>query len=115
MKTESKTADDYKTARIVFDRSYAPCGFLIVAGRVHHKIDDERIPAGLPPLTRLIQTDWDFPGVATHIGFEPCECGATDGTIDCEHRTAAEMISAAYDFLEEHAERAYPQLLDYLA
>lgn len=110
-----KTLDDYKTARIVFAGSYAPVGFLIVAGRLDCRIDDERIPAGLEPLTRLIQSDWDYPGVASALGFVPCECGATDGTIDCPHKTAAEMIGAAYDYLEERQERGYPQLLEYLA
>ena len=52
--------------------------------------------------TTFVQTDYDYIGLARHFGFVPCECGATDGTIDCEHKTASEMISAAYDFLCEH-------------
>ncbi len=36
----------------------------------------------------LIQTDFDFPGVASTFGWSPCSCGATDGTVDCDHKTA---------------------------
>ena len=43
--------------------------------------------------------DWDFPGLASTFGWTPCPCGTTDGTIDCEHRTAGEMIAEAHDFL----------------
>lgn len=50
----------------------------------------------------LIQTDWDFPGVATTFGWQPCHCGRTDGTVDCAHRTASEMIADAVAFLDEH-------------
>ena len=36
----------------------------------------------------LIQTDYDFPGVAANLGFVPCEeCNLTDGTVDCKHHT----------------------------
>lgn len=48
------------------------------------------------------QSDWDYPALASPFGFVPCECGATDGTVDCGHRSAAEMIAAAFDFLVEH-------------
>lgn len=48
----------------------------------------------------LIQTDYDFPGVASTFGWQPCSCGATDGTIACPHRTTAEMIAEAREFLE---------------
>ncbi|MBC7854309.1 MAG: hypothetical protein IAF94_12825 [Pirellulaceae bacterium] len=47
----------------------------------------------------LIQTDYDFPGVASTFGWQPCICGATDGTTDCPHRTVAEMIAEAREFL----------------
>jgi hypothetical protein len=50
----------------------------------------------------LIQTDWDHPGVASNLGFVPCECGRTDGTVPCAHRTVASMISAASEFLDDH-------------
>ncbi|MFN0021311.1 MAG: hypothetical protein ACKVP0_23930 [Pirellulaceae bacterium] len=47
----------------------------------------------------LIQTDYDFPGVASSFGWQPCKCGATDGTIDCPHQTATGMIVEAREFL----------------
>lgn len=51
----------------------------------------------------LIQTDWDFPSIASNLGFTPCQqCGETDGTIDCRHRTASAMIEAAREFLDDH-------------
>jgi hypothetical protein len=49
----------------------------------------------------LVQTDWDFPGVASAFGWSPCPCGATDGTVDCEHEAASMMIAAACAFLSE--------------
>ena len=51
----------------------------------------------------LIQTDWDYPGVAsTLFGWCPCSCGETDGTVDCTHRAASEMIASAAEFLDDH-------------
>ena len=50
----------------------------------------------------LIETDWDYPGVASTFGWTPCECGFTDGTIDCEHKTASEMIQEAQEWLDAH-------------
>ena len=47
----------------------------------------------------LVQQDWEFPAIASAFGWTPCSCGQTDGTIACEHRTVAEMIWDAYDFL----------------
>ena len=85
------------------DPSYAPCGFLIVPTGGN--------PRG--PDTVLVQTDFDFPALASRLGFVPCDCGATDGTVDCEHRTASEMISAAYDYLVEHAGEESAELDDY--
>jgi len=49
----------------------------------------------------LVQTDWEFPGVASTFGWSPCPCGETDGTVDCPHRTADDMIAEARDFLQE--------------
>jgi hypothetical protein len=48
----------------------------------------------------LIQTDTDFPGLASAFGWQSCPCGETDGTIDCLHRTADEMISEARAYLD---------------
>jgi len=50
----------------------------------------------------LIQVDWDYPGVASTFGWSPCPCGQTDGTVDCPHRTASEMIGEAGEFLRDH-------------
>lgn len=50
----------------------------------------------------LVQTDWDFPGLASTFGWSACRCGATDGTVDCRHKTAEEMIADARDFLTAH-------------
>ena len=50
-----------------------------------------------------VQTDNDYPGIAAHFGFVPCEhCQNTDGTIDCAHHSAMDMISAAHDYLNDH-------------
>lgn len=48
----------------------------------------------------LVQVDWDFPGLASAFGWVPCFCGDTDGTIDCPHRTATDMICEARDYLD---------------
>jgi hypothetical protein len=50
----------------------------------------------------LVQTDWDFPSVASTFGWTACPCGHTDGTVDCAHRTVGEMIAEAREFLDEH-------------
>lgn len=85
-----------------FNRRYAPVGFLIV-----------RDGAGPMDDSVLIQSDWDYPGVASRTGFVPCDCGATDGTVDCAHHTAFDMISAAYDWLEQRDGLSFPDLADY--
>lgn len=51
----------------------------------------------------FVQVDWDFPGIASAFGFSPCDCGDTDGTVDCAHHTASEMITAAREYLDEHS------------
>ena len=50
----------------------------------------------------LIQTDWDYPGIASSFGWQACPCGFTDGTVDCKHKTASEMIENAGNFLNDH-------------
>ena len=50
----------------------------------------------------LVQTDWDYPGLASSFGFVPCECGETDGTGNCAHKTATEMINDAATFLDDN-------------
>lgn len=51
----------------------------------------------------LVQADGDFPGVASTFGWSACPCGRTDGTVDCDHRTADEMIAEAHGFLRSLA------------
>tara|TARA_R110000823_G_scaffold269344_1_gene389119 strand:+ start:56 stop:367 length:312 start_codon:yes stop_codon:yes gene_type:complete len=67
--------------------------FLIVS-------NDESIP--LEDRGILIQTDGDYPGIASTFGWLACECGETDGTVDCSHRMADEMIGEAFEFLLDH-------------
>lgn len=50
----------------------------------------------------LVQTDWDFPGIASTFGWIPCPCGRTDGTVDCAHKSASQMIADARMFLDEN-------------
>jgi len=50
----------------------------------------------------LIQTDFDYPGFARTFGWSPCECGETDGTVDCPHKTVSQMIGEAQAFLDDH-------------
>lgn len=40
--------------------------------------------------------------LASSLGYVPCECGVTDGTVDCEHKTASQMMQAAADYLDTH-------------
>ena len=51
----------------------------------------------------LVQTDFDYPGVASNLGWSPCHDG-TDGTVTCREcgRTAGEMIASAAEFLRDH-------------
>jgi hypothetical protein len=49
----------------------------------------------------FIQSDWEYAPLACSLGWAPCECGATDGTVDCAHRTTSAMLAEAYDYLAE--------------
>jgi hypothetical protein len=60
----------------------------------------------------FIQSDWGYAGLATSLGWCPCECGRTDGTIDCAHRSVSEMLSEAFDYLAERDGQAF-DLSDY--
>ena len=91
-------------AFVHFDSSYAPCGFLIV--------QDGGDPYD-ESATILIQTDWDYPGVASDMGWQACDCGETDGTVNCQHRKALEMISEAFDYIREREGQSFPALGDY--
>ena len=55
---------------------------------------------GIEPI--YSQLDYDYPGIASAWGYVPCECGYTDGTVDCEHKSASDMIADAWSYLEEH-------------
>lgn len=47
--------------------------------------------------------DWDYCGLATIFGWQPCtECRETDGTVSCAHRAGDEMILNAFHYLEDH-------------
>ncbi len=79
------------------DPAYAPCSYLLCL------VDDAgRWDTRNETKTRLVQLDWDFPGIASNFGFVPCDCcSSTDGTVDCEHRTALEMIQEAGAYLDD--------------
>jgi hypothetical protein len=47
----------------------------------------------------FVQSDWDFAGVASSLGWEACPCERTDGTVPCPHRTVSVMLSEAFDYL----------------
>lgn len=48
----------------------------------------------------FISDDWDYPMLAGALGAGiVCDCGRTDGTIDCEHKTASGMIEDAANWL----------------
>lgn len=81
---------------VIRDPGYAPCGFLVC------RVDEQGNYEPRSDNVKLMQSDWDFPGLARAFGFVACECGRTDGTVDCPHKTATEMITAAYDWLEGH-------------
>jgi len=57
----------------------------------------------------LIQTDWDYPGVASYLGWQHI-CpdgeahGETDGTVDCPvcGESSSDMIGEAGEFLDDH-------------
>ena len=93
-------------AYVHFDSSYVPCGFLIVKTDGDPYSETDSI---------LIQSDWDYPGIASRMGLCPCECGATDGTVDCSHKTATDMISAAYDHIRENDGIEFPELDEYFS
>lgn len=92
-------------AYIYFERGYVPVGFLIV-------------PDGADPhdesKTVLVQTDWDYPGVASSMGWQACEHGDTDGTVDCPHHKASDMIAAAYDWIRDREGERFAELDEYL-
>jgi hypothetical protein len=93
-------------AHVYFDSSYCPCGFLIVREGASPYDESQTV---------LVQSDWDYPGVASSMGWEPCSCGATDGTVDCQRcgRKASDMIAEAYDWIESREGEEFDSLDDY--
>lgn len=59
----------------------------------------------------LVQTDWDYPGIASNLGWSPsdvepegeCEHAGTDGTINCDCGVkVAVFLASAQSFLDDH-------------
>jgi hypothetical protein len=49
-----------------------------------------------------VQSDWEYPSVASTFGWSiGCDC-PTDGTVDCQHRTVSKHIASAYDYLTDN-------------
>ena len=50
-----------------------------------------------------VTIDYDYPGIAEIFGCHSiCGCGDTDGTVDCNHKTASQMIGEAGSFLDDN-------------
>jgi hypothetical protein len=86
----------------VREPTFAPCGFLVCKADAQGNHD----PYGSD--TILIQSDWDFAGVASNWGWKPCQCdhSSTDGTVPCEGcgKSVGDMLADAFDFLVEHGD-----------
>ena len=93
-------------AFIHFDSRFAPCGFLILRDG-HDLADLEQ--------STLVQTDWDYPAIASAMGWQPCHDG-TDGTVKCDQcgKTASDLIGAAFDHIEAHEGESFAALDEYL-
>lgn len=78
------------------DQTYAPCSYLICKVQ-----EDGGWNTRDESATVLSQSDWDWPGLASCLGWQPC-CDGTDGTVDCQHKTASEMIGEASEHLDAH-------------
>lgn len=76
--------------------NYAPCSYIICKVDENGNWDKHN-----EEQTVLVQVDWDFPPLASNFGFVPCACGETDGTVNCPHKTASEMITEAAEYLDE--------------
>lgn len=89
--------------RLLNGGHFAPCSYVLLIDTSDNLLLWHSFPEKLPlDATRLFQLDWDFPSLASMFGFVPCECGKTDGTIECEHKTPYEMIASAREFLDGH-------------
>ncbi len=80
-----------------------PFGFCYIV-RAKPESKDERIMIGRneDSTTLFVQTDWEYPGIASAFGWQSCHCGLTDGTVSCDHKTASDMILDAQDYLNKH-------------
>jgi hypothetical protein len=77
---------------IVSKTPLVPCGYLL------RNLDSgETVP---------ITLDFDFPMLAELFGFQPCKCGETDGSVDCSHKTATQMIQESKEILDKNLDRA---------
>ena len=79
------------STRDVYLERYA-CGYLVT------DLGDERY-------NYLVQSDWDFPGLAMGLGATNITCcRSTDGTVDCKEHdlTASEMIEKAATWLDDN-------------
>ena len=103
-------------AYIYHDRSYTPCSFLIVA--------DGANPHNATKFT-LVQTDWDYPGIAQSMGWslrdvqadgQSCRHDGTDGTVKCPDCgiDAVDFIAAASKYIYDHAGETFDGLDEYL-
>ena len=93
------------------DRGYAPMSYLVCRVFPHGQWSTRQEKD-----ICLVSVDFDFPGLATCLGYIPCsECPHTDGTIDCEHHTALEMITDAKRWLDSHTGQPFedPGYLDW--
>lgn len=70
-------------------------GLRVPTGYVVHTVDYAH---------SILIGDADAPGVAETFGWCPCDCGATDGTVDCAHRTAEAMLAEAINYLDSVAD-----------
>lgn len=63
--------------------------------------------------TVLFQTDWDFPSLASSLGWNmrsrKCEHRSTDGTVTCREcgKTASEFIGEAIEWLDRHEGKVF--------
>ncbi|MDP2685329.1 MAG: hypothetical protein Q8P20_09945 [bacterium] len=90
-------------AFIFIDRNYAPVGFLIVRDEGDPYVESETV---------LIDVDWNFPRIAQAMGWRPCDCGQTDGTVPCEkcNKCVHQMIAEAHDFIEDNVGKTFHTL-----
>jgi hypothetical protein len=50
-----------------------------------------------------VSLDCDYPKIAEIFGCHAiCDCGSTDGSVDCDHKTASQMIGEAFSFLDDN-------------